>query len=106
MRVRRELDSATEVVTAALPALVSVTDQANAPRYPNFKSIMAARKKPVTVRSLADLGVDAAKVGGAGARTEVLEAAARPVRADRVLLTDDGTAGVTLAAYLIENKLA
>ncbi|QTE28723.1 electron transfer flavoprotein subunit beta/FixA family protein [Pengzhenrongella sicca] len=105
VRVRRELDSATEILSAPLPALVSVTDQANAPRYPNFKSIMAARKKPVTVRSLADLGVDEAVVGAAGARTEVLAAAARPAREQRVLLTDDGTAGVTLAAYLIENKL-
>lgn len=106
VRVRRELDSATEVLTATLPALVSVTDQANTPRYPNFKSIMAARKKPVAVLSLDDLGVASATVGAAGARTEVLAAAARPVRADRVLLTDDGTAGLKLAAFLIDNKLA
>ena len=66
---------------------------------------MAARKKPVTVLSLADLGVDPATVGAAGARTEVLEAAARPERTSRVLLTDDGTAGTQLAAYLVENKL-
>ena len=105
VRVRRDLDTATEVLTAPLPALVSVTDQANEPRYPNFKGIMAARKKPVTVLSLADLDVDPATVGSAGARTEVLQAAARPARAHRVLVTDDGTAGTQLAAYLVENKL-
>ena len=57
VRVRRNLDHATEVLEASLPALVSVTDQANEPRYPNFKGIMAARKKPVTTLSLADLGL-------------------------------------------------
>ncbi|MCC2309841.1 electron transfer flavoprotein subunit beta/FixA family protein [Cellulomonas chengniuliangii] len=105
VRVRRELDHATEVLEAPLPALVSVTDQANEPRYPNFKGIMAARKKPVDVLTLADLGIEPQSVGAAGARTEVLEAAARPPREDRVLVTDDGEAGLRLAAYLVENKL-
>ncbi|MGV8967152.1 MAG: electron transfer flavoprotein subunit beta/FixA family protein [Cellulomonas sp.] len=105
VRVRRELDTASEVLTATLPALVSVTDQANEPRYPNFKGIMAARKKSVTVLTLADLGVDPGTVGVAGARTEVLEAAARPARENRILVTDDGTAGAQLAAYLVEHKL-
>ncbi len=105
VRVRRELDHATEVLEAPLPALVSVTDQANEPRYPNFKGIMAARKKPVDVLTLAELGIEPQAVGAAGARTEVLEAAARPPREDRVLVTDDGEAGLRLAAYLVENKL-
>lgn len=105
VRVRRNLDHATEVLEAPLPAVVSVTDQANEPRYPNFKGIMAARKKPVTTLTLADLGVDASVVGAAGARTEVVSAAARPARDNRVLVTDDGEAGVKLARYLVENKL-
>ncbi|GAA3806085.1 electron transfer flavoprotein subunit beta/FixA family protein [Cellulomonas soli] len=103
--IRRDLDHASEVLRAELPALLSVTDQANEARYPNFKGIMAARKKPVTTLTLADLGVDPATVGSVGARTQVLEAAARPPREDRVLITDDGTAGVRLAAYLVEHKL-
>jgi electron transfer flavoprotein beta subunit len=106
VRVRRNLDHATEVLEAALPALVSVTDQANEPRYPNFKGIMAARKKPVTTLSLADLGLAATDVGAAGARTEVVEAAARPARENRVLINDQGDAGAKLAAYLVENQLA
>jgi electron transfer flavoprotein beta subunit len=103
-RVRRDLDHATEVLEAPLPALVSVTDQANEPRYPNFKGIMAARKKPVEVLELADLGVDPTTVGDAGARTEVVDAARRPARENRILVTDDGDAGLRLAAYLVENK--
>lgn len=105
VRVRRELDHASEVVEATLPALVSVTDQSNQPRYPNFKAIMAARKKAVTTWSLADLGIAATEVGAAGARTQVLEAAPRPPRENRVLLTDEGDAGTRLAAFLVENRL-
>lgn len=103
--VRRDLDHATEVLTAPLPALVSVTDRANEPRYPNFQGIMAARKKPVATLTLADLGVDPATVGAGGARTEVVEAAPRPPRTDRVLVTDDGEAGTRLAAWLVERDL-
>jgi electron transfer flavoprotein beta subunit len=105
VRVRRELDHVSEVLEASLPALVSVTDQANEPRYPNFKGIMAARKKSVEVLTLVDLGIEPATVGDAGARTEVLDAAPRPARENRVLLTDEGDAGRRLAAYLVENKL-
>ncbi len=106
VRVRRELDRSTEVVEAPLPALVSVTDQANQPRMPNFKAIMAARKKQVTTWGLDDLGVDTATVGAAGARTRVVTAEPRPAREHRVLITDDdGDAGVRLAAWLAENRL-
>lgn len=103
--VRRDLDHATEVLSAPLPALVSVSDRANEPRYPNFQRIMAARKKPVETLTLADLGVDPATVGAAGARTAVVEAAPRPPRTDRVLVSDDGQAGARLAAWLVERDL-
>lgn len=103
--VRRELDTAVEVIRAPLPALISVTDQANEPRYPSFAGIMAARKKAVTTLTLADLGVDPSTVGPAAARTEVLDAQPRPPRTDRVLVTDDGGAGAQLAAWLVDHKL-
>lgn len=106
VHVRRELDSASERLSAPLPALVSVTDQANSPRYPNFKGIMAARTKPLAVLGLADLGIAPEAVGAAGARTRIIDAAPRPPRENRVLLTDDGTAGTQLAQFLVEHKLA
>jgi electron transfer flavoprotein beta subunit len=105
VRVRRDLDHVTEVLDAPFPALVSVTDQANEPRYPSFKGIMAARKAEIVAWSLAALGVSPADVGDAGARTRVLDAAPRPVREDRVLISDSGDAGLRLAAYLAENRL-
>ena len=105
VQVRRDLDHATEVLRAPMPALVSVTDQSNDPRYPAFAGIMAARKKPVDVLTLDDLGIDRASVGLAGSRTEVLGADERPPRENRVLITDEGDAGERLAAYLVDNKL-
>ncbi len=105
VQIRRDLDHATEVLRAPLPALVSVTDQSNEPRYPAFAGIMAARKKPVDVLTLDDLGIDAALVGAGGSRTQVLDAAERPPRENRVLITDEGDAGARLAAYLVDHKL-
>ena len=104
VRVRRDLDHVTEVLEAPLPALVSVTDQANEARYPAFAGIMAARKAQVPVWSLADLGLDPAAVGGAAARTRVLEASPRPPR-EGVVITDTGDGGRRLAAFLAENGL-
>lgn len=104
LRVRRDLDHVSEVLEAPLPALVSVTDQANEARYPAFAGIMAARKASVDVWGVADLGLDPSVVGEAGARTRVLEATERPAR-DGVLVTDTGDAGVRLAAFLAENGL-
>lgn len=104
--IRRDLPDAHETVTAPLPAVVSVTDESNKPRYPNFKLIMAARNAPVTVWSLADLGVDPATVGAGAARSQVVEAAPRPPRENRQIVTDTGEGGKALAAFLIERGLA
>ncbi|MCC3276808.1 MULTISPECIES: electron transfer flavoprotein subunit beta/FixA family protein [unclassified Arthrobacter] len=105
VKARRDGDSFTETVEAPLPALVSVTDQANDPRYPNFKGIMAAKKKTVRVLSLADLGIEAGQVGRDGAWTTVAASAPRPPRSQGTIITDDGSAGVQLVDYLAAQKL-
>ncbi len=80
--IRRDGDAASETIVASLPALVSVTDQINEPRYPSFKGIMAAKKKPVETWSLSDLGVDPSQVGLDAAWTKVdLVHQAPPARA-------------------------
>src|SRR6187402_194212 len=104
--IERHLPDAHETVTAPLPAVVSVTDELNKPRYPNFKMIMAARSAPVTTWSLDDIGVDAMKVGALASRTTVIDASPRPPRADRVIVTDTGEAGNALADFLVERGLA
>lgn len=103
-RVRRDGETATEVIEAALPAVVSVTDQANTPRYPSFKSIMAAKKKPVRTLALADIGVSPEDVGLAAARTVVDSFEKRPPREKGTIITDEGEAGRALAAFLAERK--
>ena len=54
---------ASRCCSAELPAVVSVSEKINEPRYPSFKGIMAAKKKPVATLTLADVGVDAGEVG-------------------------------------------
>ena len=105
VEIVRDLDGVTEVLSAPAPAVVSVTDHLNTPRYPNFKLIMAARTKEITVWDLADVDLDASLVGDAGARTRVLSAAPRPPRPDVQLVTDKGEGGLALADYLIRNDL-
>jgi electron transfer flavoprotein beta subunit len=102
--IQRDGDTSTETVTAGLPAVVSVTDQINEPRYPSFKGIMAAKKKPVEVWSLADIDVPADQVGLAAAWTRVESFAARPPREKGQVVTDDGTGGQQLAQYLAAHK--
>jgi electron transfer flavoprotein beta subunit len=102
--IRRVSDAGFDVVEASLPAVVSVVEKINEPRYPSFKGIMAAKKKPVQVLSLADLGVSAEAVGLGGSVTSVVDFAARPPRAAGVIVKDEGEGGVKAAAFLAERK--
>ncbi len=71
-----------------------MVEKINEPRYPSFKGIMAAKKKPVQTLTLADLGLDAGSVGLAGAASWVEDFAARPPRAAGVIVKDEGDGGV------------
>ncbi|GAA3457565.1 electron transfer flavoprotein subunit beta/FixA family protein [Dactylosporangium matsuzakiense] len=104
LTIERQTDEGYEVVTAATPAIVSVWDTINDPRYPSFKGIMAAKKKPLQTLSLADLGVAADEVGSAGATSAVVEHSKRPPRqaGNKVDAGDDG--GVKLVGYLASEK--
>ncbi|HEV3380168.1 MAG TPA: electron transfer flavoprotein subunit beta/FixA family protein [Trebonia sp.] len=102
--VRRVSDDGYDTVTASLPAVVSVVEKINEPRYPSFKGIMAAKKKPVRTLTLTDLSVDASAVGLANAATEVADFAARPPRAAGEIVTDEGDGGTRVAAFLAGRK--
>ena len=104
VRIRRDSETASETVESSLPAVVSVTDQINEPRYPSFKGIMAAKKKPVETWSLADLGLDPSQVGLAAAWTKVESFTARPPRTQGEVVTDEGDGGVKLAEFLVSRK--
>ena len=104
VEILRDSDLSSETVSARLPALVSVTDRTGEARYPSFKGIMAAKKKPVTTWSLADLGVDAGLVGLGGARSMVLSAVRRPARTAGQMVKDDGDGGSALADFLVAQR--
>ncbi|MCT2591370.1 electron transfer flavoprotein subunit beta/FixA family protein [Streptomyces sp. N2-109] len=101
---RRDGDVATEQLEASLPAVVSVTDQSGEARYPSFKGIMAAKKKPVASLDLDDLDIEADEVGLEGAWTKVDEATERPARTAGTVVKDEGEGGKQLAAFLAEQK--
>jgi electron transfer flavoprotein beta subunit len=101
---RRDGDSATEQLEASLPAVVSVTDQSGEARYPSFKGIMAAKKKPVESWDLSDLEIDADEVGLAGSWTKVESATERPARTAGTIVKDEGEGGKQLAEFLASQK--
>ncbi|WP_436774971.1 electron transfer flavoprotein subunit beta/FixA family protein [Yinghuangia sp. YIM S09857] len=101
---RREGDAATEQVEASLPAVISVTDRTGEARFPSFKGIMAAKKKPLDEKDLDDLGIDSDAVGLSAAWSTVDAATARPPRSKGEVVTDEGEGGVQLAAFLAAKK--
>lgn len=101
---RRDGDTASEQLQASLPAVVSVTDQSGEARYPSFKGIMAAKKKPVQSLDLGDLDLDADEVGLAGAWTAVDSATERPARTAGTIVKDEGEGGKQLAGFLAGQK--
>src|SRR6185503_19048394 len=105
VRIKRDGDTATEVIGATMPLVLSVTDQSGEARYPSFKGIMAAKKKPMETWSLGDLGVDAGDVGLSVAWSEVEETTARPPReAGEIVKDEDGTGAKALADFLAAKK--
>jgi len=102
---RRETDDGVTVLNAELPVVVSVSEKINEPRYPSFKGIMAAKKKPVATLSLADVGVDAGEVGLAHALTTVTSASPKPPKSAGEKVTDEGDGGDKIASFLVGQKL-
>src|SRR6188472_3295347 len=78
--VQRQTEAGYDEVTCPMPAVVSVTAGVVEPRYPSFKGIMAAKSKPVEELTVADLGLDAAQVGAAGAGQEIIAVEEAPAR--------------------------
>jgi len=101
LRVHRTMGIHDEVVEADLPAILSVTDQANEVQYPNFKAIMTAKKKQIVELNLDDLGLAGELVGTAGAATKVNAAEQRPPREAGEIVNDSGDGGVKLANYIL-----
>jgi electron transfer flavoprotein beta subunit len=104
VHINRLTEYGYDKVEATLPAVLSVVEKINEPRYPSFKGIMAAKKKPVETLSMADAGIDPAQVGLATAATEVASFAKRPPRQAGTIVPDEGDGGTKAAEYLAAQK--
>ncbi|HYZ53626.1 MAG TPA: electron transfer flavoprotein subunit beta/FixA family protein [Streptosporangiaceae bacterium] len=104
IRIHRQSEDGYQVVEGALPAVIGVVEKINEPRYPSFKGIMAAKKKPVQTMSLADAGIEPSLVGLANAATEVVDFADRPPRQAGTIVKDEGDGGVKAAEFLAAQK--
>lgn len=92
--INRITDSGEVEMEANFPAILSVVEKINEPRYPSFKGIMAAKKKEITTIS-----------GSGTSATEVIETTLRPPKAAGVKIDDDGSAAQKLVDFLVERKL-
>jgi len=104
----RETATGHAVVRAEGPVVVSVVEAINEPRYPTFKGIMAAKKKPLEQRDLGALDVPADEVGLDGSRTRILDVNPRPPKEAGRTVSDDGSGQVgaeALADWLVEQKI-
>jgi electron transfer flavoprotein beta subunit len=101
----RETDEGVFTVEASLPAIVSVNEKINEPRFPSFKGIMAAKKKEVTTLTLADIGVEADEVGLANAGSSVLSSTPKPAKSAGEKVSDEGEGGKKIAEYLVAQKI-
>ncbi|MGN9839081.1 electron transfer flavoprotein subunit beta/FixA family protein [Nonomuraea sp. H19] len=104
IKVQRLTDYGFDKVEATLPAVVSVVEKINEPRYPSFKGIMAAKKKPVETLAIGDASIDAAQVGLAAAWSEVVDFAAAPPRAAGTVVKDEGDGAAKAAEFLASKK--
>jgi electron transfer flavoprotein beta subunit len=105
VKVTRETEEGLTHLEASLPAVISVAEKINEPRYPSFKGIMAAKKKPVETLGIDELGIGAGDVGLENAWSTVLEAAPKPPREAGQRVEDDGAGGSRIAEYLVAQKL-
>ena len=106
VRVTRETEFGDDVIDARLPAVVSVSDTINEPRYTSLKGMMGAKKKPLEVLALGDLGLAAVDAVDAGSKTTVLGVARPPGRVDSTKLIDDGTSAQAIVDFLVDKQLA
>jgi len=100
VRVKRQTEAGYDIIEAPLPAVLSVSDAINEPRYPSLKAIMGAKRKPQETLSAADLGVSGEP------RTEVLELSSPPAKAGGQRIEDEGGASAEdILAFLVERKV-
>ena len=105
-RVERIAGDGIEIIEVPLPALITVSNELGAARYPTIKGIMTAKRKEPIVWKPADIGVDQSKLGAAGRRTKLTKLF-QPVKESKCEIIAGDTpeeAAVKLALRLREAK--
>jgi electron transfer flavoprotein beta subunit len=102
---KRQTEFGYDMIEAALPAVIAVSDAINEPRYPSLKGIMGAKKKPQETLTATDLGLDADGLGEAGSGTSVLALNEPPARGEALKIDDDGNAPEKIVEFLVDRKL-
>jgi electron transfer flavoprotein beta subunit len=105
VRAMRQTEVGDDIIEAPLPAIVAVTDAINELRYASLKGMMAAKRKPLEMLTLSDLGIDHLDAGDAGSRTEVRLIADPPARANATRIEDHEEAAHEIVAFLAERQL-
>jgi electron transfer flavoprotein beta subunit len=107
LRCERQAEYGYDTVEIDLPAVISVGDAINEPRYPSLKAIMGAKKKPLDTKATGDVGIEAGKVGTDGSRTKVLAINPPPEKAAGEIIEDEDTNETVekIVAWLDERKL-
>src|SRR3984893_4625860 len=107
LRCERQAEYGYDTVQVRLPAVISVGDAINEPRYPSLKAIMGAKKKPLEAVTAGDVGVDTARVGGENSAAQWTAAKAPPAKAAGQIIEDEDTNETVeqIIAWLDERKL-
>src|SRR4029077_17745822 len=107
LRCERQAEYGYDTVQVKLPAVISVGDAINEPRYPSLKAIMGAKKKPLETYATADVGIDAGEVGEVGSKTQVLAINPPPEKQAGEIIEDEDTNETVekIVAWLDERKL-
>src|SRR2546430_3771307 len=93
LRCERQAEYGYDTVSVELPAVISVGDAINEPRYPSLKAIMGAKKKQLDAVSATDAGIDAGMVGGEGSSVECGNFHDPPAKEPGQIIEDEDTAG-------------
>ena len=107
LRCERQAEYGYDTVEIQLPAVISVGDAINEPRYPSLKAIMGAKKKPLDTKSTGDVGIEANRVGTEGSRTQVLAINPPPQKSAGEIIEDEDTDETVqrIVSWLEERKL-
>ncbi|HEX6458712.1 MAG TPA: electron transfer flavoprotein subunit beta/FixA family protein [Thermoleophilaceae bacterium] len=107
LRCERQAEYGYDTVDVALPAVISVGDAINEPRYPSLKAIMGAKKKPLDTKSAGDVEIDTSRVGQDGSKTAVLAINPPPEKQAGEIIEDEDTDETVqkIVAWLDERKL-